>query len=241
MPFPLAAVIGGAFSAFGAKKANDRAQNQAREAMAFEAEQAEKQMGFQERMSSTAHQREVQDLLAAGLNPILSATGGSGASTPSGASGSGSSGNVQNELGAGVASAFQAQSLSNMKAQKELLQGQANQANASAELQRATATVPATIGDVVNGVKEWISKQGGRGVGGTLDQIQSGVTDALEFGSSTARKAVESTVSGAQSLNAEGVELLKRVDQLIQEANDRFIKRRDAAVDRFRGPDGGGR
>lgn len=79
MVFPLVPVLSAGATIlsglFGRSSAKD--QNRAADA------QAQREMDFQERMSSTSHQREVADLRAAGLNPILSAHGG--ASSPGGA------------------------------------------------------------------------------------------------------------------------------------------------------------
>lgn len=57
------------------------------EAARFNSVEAQKARDWQEYMSNTAHQRQVKDLIAAGLNPVLSASLG-GASTPSGSTAS---------------------------------------------------------------------------------------------------------------------------------------------------------
>lgn len=116
----VAALAGGYLSSEGQKDANETNLQIARE-----------QMAFQDRMSSSAYERAVQDMKNAGLNPMLAYSKG-GASTPSG-----SQTTVQNALGAGVNSAQQIMASYSNYASAEQQRAQAELAMAQAEKVRS--------------------------------------------------------------------------------------------------------
>ena len=87
---PIASTVSGIAGFLGQQDTN--AANQAN---------AQAQMDFQERMSNSAYQRQVKDMEASGLNPMLAYIKGGGASSPAG-----SMATYQNPAAAGVSSAL---------------------------------------------------------------------------------------------------------------------------------------
>lgn len=168
-------VGGPAGAALGAQLGGAMDQNKRNE------QNAREQMEFQERMSSTARQRDVKDLVAAGLNPLLAATGGS--STPSGSMAT--SQNVASGLMSSAAEAMQLDLA--IKAQKENIKltqaqqaatlAQGKKTHLEAEKLKPEAEIKGTIGDYIkkklDDIKEWNSKERQRPVNKLKNSVGS--------------------------------------------------------------------
>jgi hypothetical protein len=139
-------LLGTAAGLWGAERANDSNERIARE-----------NRQFQERMSSTAYQRAMTDMRAAGLNPILAYKQG-GASTPIGATAT-----MRNIASDAIASGSQlAQTFSNVQlqsAQKTLTEAQSVLTENMQPGSEAIEKVTTQIDNLVGALEETIGVQ----------------------------------------------------------------------------------
>lgn len=127
-------LISGALSFIGGERRNESQEDQ-----------ANAQMAFQERMSNTAHRREVEDLKKAGLNPMLSLRHG-GASSPAGAQA-----NIQDTItpaiNSALAAAMNRAQVANLQEQNKKIQAEtalshAQERNVDADTMQKFVNIP---------------------------------------------------------------------------------------------------
>ena len=145
-----------AWSAQQAIIQRDWQEKQNAKAMAFNQNEAAKNRNWQEMLSNTAHQREVKDLMAAGLNPVLSAMNGNGASVGSGATASG----VTSQGAKGDTDTSASGAIANLLGSILSAQTQIQAANITAKTQEAVADKYTAMERIVSEIAASASRYG---------------------------------------------------------------------------------
>lgn len=195
MAFPflaLATLLGAGASIYGQHQANKANKQMNQE-----------QMAFQEYMSSTAHQRQMQDMYAAGLNPALSARFG-GASTPGG-----SQARSENEyagLPQAVASAIQ---LKKLKAELENMD--ATNANLRAQTGQIASNIEVNVASAKRIAAETANLEVSRLKEKATQPLYDAAGNVVKAGVSSAKGVVAAIKEGHNPLENVGKQLGKKI------------------------------
>lgn len=185
-----------AWSAGQAQIQREWQEQQNAKAMAFNQNEAAKNRNWQEMLSNTAHQREVRDLMAAGLNPVLSAMNGNGASVGSGATAQG----VTSQGAKGDTDTSANGAIANLLGSILSAQTQIEAANINAKTQEAVADKYTAMERIVSEIAASASRYGADTAAGASRYHSDRSYEASRYGSD--RSAAASMFGSSQAASA---------------------------------------